>query len=84
MQLMCNLEIDKASISAIFDIDFDDHFASDLPKLEQFLSEGLVEMDADKIKVVRSGILIVRNIAMAFDAYLEQMMKEKPVFSKTV
>lgn len=84
MQLMCNLEIDKASISAQFGIDFDDHFATDLPKLEQFVSEGLVEMGAENIKVVRSGILIVRNIAMCFDAYLEQMMKEKPVFSKTV
>lgn len=84
MQLMCNLEIDKASISAQFDIDFNDYFASDLVKLEQFVSEGLVKMDAEKIKVVGSGILVVRNIAMCFDAYLEQMMKEKPVFSKTV
>lgn len=84
MQLMCSLEIDKASISAQFGIDFDGYFASDLPKLSQFVSEGLVEMDADRIKVVRSGILIVRNIAMCFDAYLEKMMKEKPVFSKTV
>ena len=84
MQLMCNLEIDKASISAQFAIDFDDHFAADLPKLEQFVSEGLVELNPDKIKVVGSGILIVRNLAMCFDAYLEQMLKEKPVFSKTV
>jgi len=39
---------------------------------------------AEKIGVTRSGILIIRNVAMCFDAYLAQMMKEKPVFSKTV
>jgi oxygen-independent coproporphyrinogen-3 oxidase len=44
----------------------------------------LLEVGPDKISVAGSGILIIRNIAMCFDAYLEQMMKEKPVFSKTV
>lgn len=84
MQMMCNLEIDKARVEEMFAIDFDEYFAADLPKLEPFISEGLVESDAKKISVTRSGILIIRNVAMCFDAYLERMMKEKPVFSKTV
>jgi oxygen-independent coproporphyrinogen-3 oxidase len=46
--------------------------------------DGLLETSADKIKIKGSGILIIRNVAMCFDAYLEKMMKEKPVFSKTV
>jgi oxygen-independent coproporphyrinogen III oxidase len=83
-QLMCNLEIDKRAIEAKFGIDFEDYFAADLPKLEVFINDGLLENDADKIKVTGSGILVIRNIAMCFDAYLEKMMKEKPVFSKTV
>ena len=62
----------------------DDYFAADIPKLLPFISEGLVEITEDKISVAGSGILIIRNIAMCFDAYLERMMKEKPVFSKTV
>jgi hypothetical protein len=44
----------------------------------------LLEETDSHIRVLGSGILIIRNIAMAFDAYLEQMMREKPVFSKTV
>ena len=84
MKLMCNLELDKREISEKFDIEFDEYFRSDLPGLEPFINEGLVENGADKIKVNGSGILIIRNIAMCFDAYLEKMMKEKPVFSKTV
>ncbi len=84
MQMMCNLEIDKARVERMFDIDFDEYFAADLPKLEPFIAEGLVEVDAERISVTRSGILIIRNVAMCFDAYLEQMIKDKPVFSKTV
>jgi oxygen-independent coproporphyrinogen-3 oxidase len=84
MQLMCNLEIDKRDIEAKFGIDFEDYFASDTPKLEVFIQDGLLENNKDKIKVTGSGILVIRNIAMCFDAYLEKMMKEKPVFSKTV
>lgn len=84
MQLMCHLEIDKRDIEAKFKIDFEDYFAADIPKLEVFLKDGLLENNTDKIKVIGSGILVIRNIAMCFDAYLEKMMKEKPVFSKTV
>lgn len=84
MQLMCNLEIDKQRVEAMFGIDFDEYFRADLPKLDVFVREGLLSVDADSIRVAGSGILIIRNIAMCFDAYLEKMMKEKPVFSKTV
>jgi oxygen-independent coproporphyrinogen-3 oxidase len=84
MQLMCHLEINKRDIEAKFDIDFEDYFADDIRKLNVFIADGLLENDVDKIKIVGSGILIIRNIAMCFDAYLEKMMKEKPVFSKTV
>jgi oxygen-independent coproporphyrinogen-3 oxidase len=83
-QLMCNLEINKRDIEAKFGIAFEEYFAADIPKLDVFLREGLLEKNADKIKVLGSGILVIRNIAMSFDAYLEKMMKEKPVFSKTV
>lgn len=84
MQLMCNLEIDKPRIERQFGISFDDYFAADIPKLSVFVGDGLLTIDDAKIKVVGSGILVIRNIAMCFDAYLEGMMKEKPVFSKTV
>ena len=84
MQLMCNLEIDKRRVERQFDIEFDDYFRSDIPKLDQFTQEGLVVDEPNKIRVIDSGILIIRNIAMCFDAYLEEMMRTKPVFSKTV
>ena len=81
---MCNLEIDKRRMELKFGIEFDDYFRDDIPKLSPFIQEGLVAHDESKIRVLDSGILIIRNIAMCFDAHLERMMKEKPVFSKTV
>ncbi len=83
-QLMCHLEIDKRGIEVKFGIDFEEYFALDTPKLQTFIDEGLLENSADKIKITGAGILIIRNVAMCFDAYLEKMMREKPVFSKTV
>jgi oxygen-independent coproporphyrinogen-3 oxidase len=83
-QLMCNLEIDKNEIGQRFAIDFDNYFSRDISKLDQFIREGLVVNEPEKIRVIDSGILIIRNIAMCFDAYLEEMMRAKPVFSKTV
>ncbi|MEO7658359.1 MAG: coproporphyrinogen III oxidase, partial [Pyrinomonadaceae bacterium] len=84
MQLMCNLEIDKRRIEGQFGITFDDYFRDDLKNLDVFVAEGLLQIDDRSMKIIGSGILIIRNIAMCFDAYLERMMKEKPVFSKTV
>lgn len=84
MQLMCHLEIDKRDIERKFGIDFEEYFKNDIPKLDVFISENLLENNAEKIRILGSGKLIIRNVAMCFDAYLEKMMKEKPVFSKTV
>lgn len=84
MQIMCHLNIDKASIERRFGIDFDQYFAADLPKFQEFVDEGLLEITDEHISVAGQGKLIVRNVAMCFDAYLPQMTTEKPVFSKTV
>jgi oxygen-independent coproporphyrinogen-3 oxidase len=84
MQMMCNLEIDKRRVEDMFGIIFDEYFAGDILKLSPFIADGLVEADDEKISVTRSGILVIRNVAMCFDAYLEEMMRNRPVFSKTV
>lgn len=83
-QMMCHLEIDKRGIERKFEINFEEYFALDIPKLQTFIDQNLLENNQDKIKIIGPGILIIRNVAMCFDAYLEKMMKEKPVFSKTV
>lgn len=84
MQLMCHLTVGKREIEKRFNIDFDDYFADELRKLDVFRDDGLLRITGDSIDVEGRGKLIIRNIAMCFDAYLEKMTAEKPVFSKTV
>ena len=84
IRLMCDMELVKAPIEKEFSISFDDYFNDALRKLEAFVPDRLVTLTNEKITVNGLGRLIIRNIAMCFDAYLEQMMKEKPIFSRTV
>ena len=67
----------------MFDPEWDDGCPSCTAGADE-IADGLLEENDSHIRVLGAGILIIRNIAMAFDAYLEQMMREKPVFSKTV
>jgi len=55
-----------------------------LEALKPFEEDGLVVMESGKITIVGAGRLLLRNIAMCFDAYLDSMIKTKPVFSRTV
>jgi oxygen-independent coproporphyrinogen-3 oxidase len=84
MKIMCDMELRKKDIESSFSIDFDDYFSASLKKLETFIQDGLVTVAKDKIVVNGIGRLVIRNIAMCFDAYIDQMIKEKPIFSKTV
>jgi oxygen-independent coproporphyrinogen-3 oxidase len=84
IQIMCDMELDKASVERQFGITFDTYFIDALHKLEAFVPVGLVTLSKERIVVNGLGRLIIRNIAMCFDAYLEQMMKERPIFSRTV
>ena len=50
------------------------------------MTDGLVERDTDgSLRVTPLGRLLVRNVAMVFDAYLSEQKKVgTPLFSKTV
>ena len=84
MRLMCDLELEKRAVESRFGISFDEYFAGSIHGLQQFVDDGLVILSTDKISIVGAGRLLLRNIAMCFDAYLDSMKKDKPVFSRTV
>jgi len=84
MRLMCDLELDIPSVEKQFHIDFKKYFSASLLALQPMEEDGLVEIDDRSIKIVGAGRLLLRNIAMPFDAYLESMSKTKPIFSRTV
>jgi oxygen-independent coproporphyrinogen III oxidase len=84
MKLMCDMSLDIRAIEHRHSITFESYFASSVEKLKPFADDGLVTIDSDRIVVHGMGSLVIRNIAMCFDAYIDSMIKEKPIFSKTV
>ncbi|TQV71669.1 oxygen-independent coproporphyrinogen III oxidase [Aliikangiella marina] len=81
--LICHFEIDKNTINAQFDIVFDDHFAKELELLAPMITDGLVYDTGGFLRVTSRGRLLIRNICMAFDAYLNEMQVIKR-FSKVI
>jgi oxygen-independent coproporphyrinogen-3 oxidase len=84
MRLMCDLELEKRTVETRYPLVFDEYFRSSLEALQQFVADGLVEVTSEKIAIVGAGRLLLRNIAMCFDAYLNTLSAGKPIFSRTV
>lgn len=84
MRLMCDLELSVPSVEHLFGIRFAEYFASSLERLRPFVDDGLVEILPGRIAIAGPGRLLLRNIAMCFDAYIDVLGKTKPVFSRTV
>jgi oxygen-independent coproporphyrinogen-3 oxidase len=84
-RLLCHTIVIKDEISREFGIDFDDHFAEELRRLEPSRQDGLVLLDGGEIRATWLGRIFIRNLAMVFDPYLEkQQLIAKPLFSKTL
>ncbi len=84
MELMSNFKMDIKRFNEEFDVDFNTYFKEDLPDLQPFIEEGLVVMDSNHITCSETGTLLIRNIAMVFDAYMNKHAGSKKTFSKTV
>jgi oxygen-independent coproporphyrinogen-3 oxidase len=83
---MCHGELRAEEFEAAFGRPFAERFAPDLETLTPLIEDGLVTRAEDgSLAVTPLGRLLVRNVAMVFDAYLaEQRKAGKPIFSKTV
>ena len=84
MQLMSNFSLRFATVEEAFGIDFHGYFKEDLDKLKPMEADALLEIHGDGITISETGKLLVRNIAMAFDAYMKKHEGNKKSFSKTV
>jgi len=69
--LMCHGRLEFAAIEARHNIDFRSYFARALASLEEMADDGLIALRDHEIEVLPSGRLMIRNLAMAFDAYLK-------------
>jgi oxygen-independent coproporphyrinogen III oxidase len=84
-RLLCHTVIPKREINEAFGIDFDEHFAEELRRLEVPEEDGLLAISNEEIRTTWLGRIFIRNLAMLFDPYLEkQHLDAKPLFSKTL
>jgi oxygen-independent coproporphyrinogen-3 oxidase len=84
--LMCNFFLDIPAIEKAYGIDFAGYFAASLRELDEGpVAHGFVKRSPQAIEVTDAGRLFVRNVCMAFDAYLKRAEEgDKQVFSRTV
>lgn len=71
MRIMCDLELDYAALQQRTGVHIPDTYAAELARLAPLADDGLVALESDRLRVLPPGRLFLRNIAMAFDAYLD-------------
>ena len=85
-ELMCNLRVDRRSVTRRFGIDFDSYFAPELALLQSGggpAADGFVELTRDALVVTPPGRRFVRTVCMVFDRYLAAH-HATPTFSRTI
>ncbi|MFA5455044.1 MAG: oxygen-independent coproporphyrinogen III oxidase [Sulfurimonas sp.] len=84
MELMSNFKLDIKRFEKLFNITFKKYFADAIEALKPFVADELLSMSDDFIECSETGTLLIRNIAMPFDAYMKKHAASSKTFSKTV
>ena len=84
MELMSNFKLDIKRFEKLFNIEFKTYFGDAIEALKPFEEDELLTIDDDFIKCSETGTLLIRNIAMPFDAYMKKHATNAKTFSKTV
>ncbi len=82
-QIMCHGLVDIEALEARHDILFEGYFAAELKRLQPLQDDGLVEVSEARIWLTPAGQLLMRAVAMSFDAYLAPV-NETPAMSRLV
>jgi oxygen-independent coproporphyrinogen-3 oxidase len=82
MQLMCNLGLNYEAVSRKLRIDVPQYFHGELESLSELEADGLICRTEAGLEVTELGRLLIRNIAMRFDAYLPKETERR--FSKSI
>ena len=83
MKLMCDFELTFSSVEKKYNINFKEYFSAGLNNLKEMAEDELVNITDDKIEVTNMGRLLIRNIAMNFDGYIERK-EDTAKYSRTV
>jgi len=83
MAIMCQGRLDFPAIERSHGVDVGERFAAELAELEPLVDAGLVERDAESIRVTTSGWYVVRAVAMVFDRHLREA-RERAGYSRII
>ena len=81
--LMCYDSLSFDDFSARHGIDFRDYFKAEIEKLDVLEKDGLITVSDAGIEITPSGRLLLRNIAMTFDRYID-LEENDSRFSKAI
>lgn len=84
LRLMCNFYLSFPAFQETFDLDFRQYFKEELRHLEEMQQDGLLQVNEDHILILDPGKILVRNICMVFDAWLNRNDSPKVKYSKTI
>ncbi len=82
-KLMCNFELKFSDIEKKFNINFKEYFSWGLNNLNEMINDELLILKDNKIEITQMGKLLIRNIAMNFDGYIERK-EDTAKYSRTV
>jgi oxygen-independent coproporphyrinogen-3 oxidase len=84
-QLMCHGDVDFAATEARHGIRFADYFRAELDRLQALVADGLVVCEPGRIRLTAAGRMLMRNVAMVFDAYARPTASEAaPQMSRVI
>ncbi|MEB3329819.1 MAG: oxygen-independent coproporphyrinogen III oxidase [Candidatus Sericytochromatia bacterium] len=83
-RLFCLLRVNWADLDRAHGVDSRSLFADALGELAGHVEDGLVSLDDDALRVTPRGQILLRNVAMVFDAYLARTPIEGRRFSRTL
>ncbi len=81
-QIMCVGRVEWAAIAEAFAIDCKTYFAAERDALAQFVAEGIITLDEKALVVTAQGRLLLRAVAMVFDAYVKLKREQTIAFSR--
>ena len=81
--LMCQNKVIIVDITKKYQINFFEYFEKEMINLLSMVEDKLVVFNDKEIKVTNAGQLLLRNIAMVFDAYIKPV-SNKVIFSSTI
>ena len=82
-KLICHFSLSIPDTESRWGITFSDYFAPELQRLREMQQDGLVQVGNESIEVMPKGRLLIRNICMAFDAYINSKAA-RGSFSKVI